>query len=70
MSSDVALCRDRLVCRCLQVRESQIVNCVQLHGLETVPEIKSHCGAGGGCTACHRRIRDLISESRLAPESC
>lgn len=55
-----ALASDRVVCHCLQVRESQVSDCIETLGLETVPDIKSHCGAGGGCTACHRRIRDLI----------
>lgn len=51
---------DPVVCHCLQVRESEIADCVELLGAESVPAVKSHCGAGGGCTACHRRIRDVI----------
>lgn len=51
---------DQVICRCLQVRESQVVDCIDLYGLTSVPEIKGHCGAGGGCNACHRRIRQLI----------
>ena len=60
------VCTDRVVCHCLQVRESQVVDCVDVMGMESVPEIKSHCGAGGGCTACHRRIRDLIHSRRTS----
>lgn len=55
---------DRIVCHCLQVRQSQVRDCVAILGLETVPDIKAHCGAGGGCTACHRRIRDAIAQYR------
>jgi bacterioferritin-associated ferredoxin len=55
---------DRIVCHCLQVRESQMQECVAALGLETVSQIKAHCGAGGGCTACHRRIREIIAAHR------
>ena len=55
---------DRIVCHCLQVRESQMRECVTTLGLETVSQVKAHCGAGGGCTACHRRIREIIAAHR------
>ncbi|MCA9052957.1 MAG: (2Fe-2S)-binding protein [Planctomycetaceae bacterium] len=57
---------DRVVCHCLQVRESQLSECVQTFGLESVPDVRAHCGAGGGCMACHRRIRDFIAAQRSA----
>ena len=55
---------DPVVCRCLQVHESQVVECIDTYGLDSVPEIKGHCGAGGGCNSCHRRIRQLIQSRR------
>jgi NAD(P)H-nitrite reductase large subunit len=55
---------DRIVCHCLQVRESQMQECVVNLGLETVSAVKAHCGAGDGCTACHRRIREIIATHR------
>lgn len=67
MSHTLALNADPIVCHCLQVRASRVADCVELYGLDTVPEIKAHCGAGGGCTACHRRIRDLIAAHRQTP---
>lgn len=55
---------DRIVCHCLQVRESQMQECVAMLELATVSQVKAHCGAGGGCTACHRRIREIIAAHR------
>jgi bacterioferritin-associated ferredoxin len=61
---------DPLVCRCLQVRQSQVSDCVSLYGCETLLEVRSQCGAGGGCNSCHRRIRDLIAEHKAAAADC
>jgi NAD(P)H-nitrite reductase large subunit len=59
---------DPIVCRCLQVRASTISDCVAIYGLDTVQDIKGQCGAGGGCNACHRRIRDFIAAHRRETE--
>ncbi|MFV0445052.1 MAG: bacterioferritin-associated ferredoxin [Planctomycetaceae bacterium] len=58
---------DRIICQCLQVRESQVAECIDTYGLASVPEVKGHCGAGGGCNACHRRIRQLIQARQSGP---
>ncbi len=51
---------DRMVCHCLQIRESQVVDCIAVTGAETVREVSRHSGAGAGCMACHCRIAELI----------
>lgn len=69
-----SFCRtDRVVCHCLQVRESQVRECVAVLEADTVHEVKALCGAGGGCTCCHARIRQLIAAERrveFAPVAC
>jgi bacterioferritin-associated ferredoxin len=64
LESPPTTARDPIVCHCLQVRESQVRDCVAVFGFETVQEVKGHCGAGGGCTSCHRKIRDFLSQRR------
>lgn len=63
---------DPVVCHCLQVTESTIVDCVTLFGASSVRDVKESCGAGGGCMACRRRIQCLIqsrgSETRRLPQ--
>lgn len=52
--------RPRYLCHCLKVSHDQVRHAVDFHGCESVDEVTSACGAGGGCTACHRRIRSML----------
>jgi NAD(P)H-nitrite reductase large subunit len=52
---------DPVVCRCLQVCRSQIVDCIAVTGAETVREVVVQTGAGSGCLACHCRIKELLA---------
>jgi bacterioferritin-associated ferredoxin len=58
---------DPVLCHCLQVTESQVRDCVTLLGANTIHEIRGHCGAGGGCMACRRRIQQVI-DNRATPQ--
>lgn len=52
----------RYLCHCLRVSEDQVRESVQIGELQTVRQVISACGAGGGCMACHRHIKRVISE--------
>ena len=58
--SHAAVDADRVICHCLQVKESQIVDAIAVTGAGSVREVIQHTGAGAGCTACHCRIRELL----------
>lgn len=51
---------DRILCHCLQVKESTVADSVAIHGAGCVKEVIRACGAGGGCNACHAKIKSLI----------
>jgi bacterioferritin-associated ferredoxin len=51
---------DRIVCHCLQVRESTVADAVAIYGAESVRDVIRVCSAGSGCTCCHAKIRELI----------
>ncbi|MCA9026069.1 MAG: (2Fe-2S)-binding protein [Planctomycetaceae bacterium] len=51
---------DRMICHCLQVKESQIADSVTVFGAGSVKDVVRSCGAGGGCNSCHAKIRQLI----------
>lgn len=51
---------DPVICHCLQITQSAVIDCVNLFGANTVRDVKETCGAGGGCMACRRRIQSLI----------
>ena len=52
--------REEVVCHCLNVTASAIRSAVVIEGCRTVREVLGVTQAGGGCTACHHRIAELI----------
>lgn len=59
--------KDRVVCHCLRVTQSQIQTAIDVDHCSTLKEVMDCTRAGGGCTACHRRILDLLGQK---PVSC
>lgn len=53
-------CPDRVVCRCLQVTESEIVETLTTLNIRNVKELRRATGAGDGCTCCHQHLHELI----------
>jgi bacterioferritin-associated ferredoxin len=58
------LAADPVVCRCLGVRESHIREAVASGTVRSIRDLRFLTGAGDGCMACHRRLRDLIEYHR------
>jgi NifU-like protein len=51
------------ICHCLGVSEAEIRQSISEGELESVRQVAHVCGAGGGCTACHRHIRRYLHEA-------
>ncbi|WP_145262463.1 (2Fe-2S)-binding protein [Calycomorphotria hydatis] len=51
----------RYLCHCFRVTEGEIRTVIE-SGCEDVRDVTRSCNAGGGCTACHRKIRRLFAE--------
>jgi len=51
---------DTIVCHCLQVAESTVLEAAERCPFRSLAEIGRETGAGTGCTACHRRLRRLV----------
>lgn len=63
-------CLGQYVCHCLRVKEEDLARAVVRFGLTTLDEVRAHTGAGDGCTACHRRVRQYLAEiSQPSPSS-
>jgi bacterioferritin-associated ferredoxin len=62
--SDCDGCSGRIVCHCLQITEETVLTALQLLDLTSVKEVRRVTGAGDGCTACHRQLRQLIERKR------
>ena len=54
---------DPIVCRCLNVTRSMVVDSVAISGHSNLKDLCRATGAGGGCTACHVRLRALLRDS-------
>jgi bacterioferritin-associated ferredoxin len=65
--SDRAACSGRVICPCLGVTEDAVRDAVVTLGLRSVHDVRAATGAGDGCTACHRRLRQLLERQALAP---
>jgi bacterioferritin-associated ferredoxin len=66
-------CRERFVCRCLQVTETDIFEALSTGLVNDVRDIRRHTGAGDGCTACHHLLKkyvELRSYSSSASPIC
>jgi len=62
---DCGTCSERLVCHCLQVTEAELLSVLTARQLRTLQEVRLHTGAGDGCTACHRVLRQYLERIPL-----
>ena len=53
-------CANKIVCRCLNVSEAQVVQMIACLELRTVRDLSQHTGAGEGCTCCHAKLEEYL----------
>lgn len=63
LSTPSAQASPRVLCLCVDVSENEVRNVIEEHRLKTVHGVATICGAGAGCTACHRHIKRLLNEN-------
>jgi len=68
LATSAATPSTRPVCHCLRVEEEEIRDAIDDAGCQTVRQVTAACGAGGGCTACHRHIKRYLAEAARAVE--
>ena len=55
-------CPARVVCQCLQITETQLVDALHTLKLRTVKDVCRATGAGDGCTACHEVLKQYLEQ--------
>jgi bacterioferritin-associated ferredoxin len=53
-------CPDKIVCRCLNVSEAQVIQMIARLELRSVRDLSQHTGAGEGCTCCHAKLEEYL----------
>ena len=61
--SDCIGCPARMVCHCLQITEDVVLTALETLNIRSVSDLRQHTGAGEGCTACHRRLRQYLEQA-------
>jgi NifU-like protein len=51
-----------LICKCFAVDAVKIEDVVKANNLNTVEEVTFYTKAGGGCTACHEGIEEILAQ--------
>jgi bacterioferritin-associated ferredoxin len=55
-------CTDRVVCRCLQITESELIQVLTTREVRTIKDVRRLTSAGDGCTACHELLKQYIEK--------
>jgi bacterioferritin-associated ferredoxin len=61
-------CPDKIICRCLQVTEEQVVRMIERLELRTIRDLKQYTGAGDGCTSCHAKLQEFLDKHNCVEE--
>jgi NAD(P)H-nitrite reductase large subunit len=51
-----------VVCRCLRVTAADLIEALETQPINTLQEVIHCTGAGDGCMACHRLIRQYLQQ--------
>ncbi|HYF00977.1 MAG TPA: (2Fe-2S)-binding protein [Planctomycetota bacterium] len=56
--------KTKYLCDCLKVTTRQVAAAVRCGKACSIADVTTCTGAGGGCTACHPAIRELLERER------
>lgn len=58
----LTLDEDTLVCRCLNFTEIEVIEITRIKKIGCLSELRLESDVGSGCTACHRKLKQIITE--------
>ena len=59
---------DLVVCRCLGITEVEVIEITRIKKIGCLAELRQESEAGSGCTACHKKLNQIIRENGSLPE--
>ena len=54
---------DLVVCRCLGITEVEVIEITRIKKIGCLAEFRQESEAGSGCTACHKKLNQIIREN-------
>ena len=59
---------DLVVCKCLGITEVEVIEITRIKKIGFLAELRMETEAGSGCTACHKKLNQIIRENGSLPE--
>ena len=60
---------DLVVCKCLGITEVEVVEITRIKKIACLAELRMESEAGSGCTACHKKLSQIIRENGSLSEN-
>jgi len=54
---------DLVVCKCLGITEVEVIEITRIKKIRCLAELRMESEAGSGCTACHKKLNQIIREN-------
>lgn len=51
---------DKIVCHCFGIGEEALIEITRLKKITSLWELREETEAGSGCSACHRKLKQII----------
>ena len=61
---------DLVVCKCLGITEVEVIEITRIKKIGCLAELRMESEAGSGCTACHKKLNQIILENGSLSERC
>ena len=54
---------DLVVCKCFGITEVEVIEITRIKKIGCLAELRMESEAGSGCTACHKKLNQIIREN-------